>query len=324
MKALVKFIVLSSLVALFSSSLAGEISPKGKAVLVTGASSGLGNKIALSLANNGVFVYAGARKQKDIDTLSEHKNMMGIRLDVTKQQDIEAATQLIRQHGKGLHGLVNNAGVFAYAPMIEVTESELDFQLDVNLYGPYRVTKAFAPMLIENKGRITTIGSVAGLNSGAMFGPYSITKFGVEAFTEALASEMKRFDVGVSVIEPGNFDSNIMKNMHKRLAKLKQENRTTLFEDRYKAMGGFTKADRSTHKDPQPVADAVFHALFSNKPQLRYLVVPNQGEARYAISSLLKKVAQANTGHAYAFSREQLIKMLDDQLVNSKPGQQVN
>ncbi len=315
-----KQILLLTLISLllFSSpskdSLAADIPFKGKAVLVTGASSGLGKKIAETLAAKGVFVYAGARKQKDIDALSKNANMMGIRLDVTKPEEIAAAVKLVEKEGRGLYGLVNNAGVFIYAPMIEVTESELNFQMDVNAYGPYRVTRAFAPMIIESKGRINTTSSVAGFSSGTMFGPYSMSKFAVEAHTDALSSEMAKFDVQVSAVQPGNFNSNIMKNTQRRLAKLKKENRSTRYEAEYKGMAGFTQADRSQHKDPQPVADAVVHALFAEQPKRRYLVVPNAREAGFALGGLMSKVAQLNADHEFSMSREELIGLLDAQL----------
>jgi len=312
-------LIFSFLFLLGANSFSADMPYDGKAVLVTGASSGLGKKIAETLAEKGVFVYAGARKQKDIEALSKNKNMMGLRLDVTKPKEIAAAVSLIEKEGRGLYGLVNNAGVFIYAPMIEVTESELDFQMDVNVYGPYRVTKAFAPLIISSKGRINTIGSVAGFNSGSMFGPYSMSKFAVEALSDALAGEMAKFDVQVSVVEPGNFQSNIMQNMHKRLAKLKQENRITQYENEYKGMVGFTKADRSQHKDSQPVADAVVHALFAEQPKTRYLVVPNEREAGFAIGGLMKKIAQANSEHEFSMSRDQLIALLDKQLAKEAP-----
>ncbi|GAA6140136.1 hypothetical protein NBRC116583_38830 [Arenicella sp. 4NH20-0111] len=307
-------LILVVLMTFASIGLAADIPYQGKAVLVTGASSGLGKRIAETLAEKGVFVYAGARKSHDIERLSKNKNMLGIRLDVTKDDDIAAAVKLVEQQGRGLHGLVNNAGVFIYSPMIEVSEKEMDFLMDVNVYGPYRVTKAFAPLIMKSKGRISSTGSVAGFSSGPMFGPYSMSKFAVEAYTDALAGEMAKFDVKVSVIEPGNFQSNIMENMHKRLAKLKSNNQSTQYEDEYKRMVGFTKSDRSQHKDPQPVADAVVHALFSATPKLRYLVVPNAREAGYAIGGLMKKIAQVNADHEFSMTRDQLISILDAQL----------
>lgn len=308
--------VLSILILPFFASVvsAGSIdanSFKGKAVLVTGASSGIGRTITETLAAKGVYVYAGARKKGDLEALTALENVQGIRLDVTKADEISAAVDLVKSQGRGLHGIVNNAGVFLYAPLIEISESDMDFIMDVNVFGPYRVTKAFAPLIIDGKGRVTTIGSVAGLNSGRMFGPYSMTKFAMEAFTDALAGEMGKFDVQVSIVEPGNFNSNIMKNMHKRQAKLKANGDTSLFDEEYEKMENFSKADRSSHRSPDAVADAVVHALFAEEPKLRYLVTPNQREADRALRGLMRKVSQVNNGHEYSLTNDQLKSLLD-------------
>lgn len=283
----------------------------GKAVLVTGASSGIGRSIAETLAKKGAFVYAGARKAQDIKELSAIKNIMGIRLDVTKPKEITAAVDLVTREGRGLYGLVNNAGVFFHAPMIEVSEADLQFMMDVNVFGPYRVSKAFAPLIIESKGRITSTGSVAGIVSGSMFGPYSMSKHALEAFTDALSQEMEKFDVQVSIVEPGNFRSNIMKNMKKRLARMKSEDTPSHYENEYKAMVNFTATDRSQHKDPIAVANAVLHAMSSEKPKLRYLVTPVQGETNYTVKSALQRAVQLNQGHIHSLDKEALISTLD-------------
>ena len=125
-----------------------------KAILVTGASSGIGRKIAETLAANGYFVYARARKQADLDALNEIPNIQSVRLDVTKQDEIDAAVETVRAGSKGLYGLVNNAGIVVLGPITEIDEDELTWILDVNLIGVYRITKAFAPLIIESKGRI--------------------------------------------------------------------------------------------------------------------------------------------------------------------------
>jgi NAD(P)-dependent dehydrogenase (short-subunit alcohol dehydrogenase family) len=126
-----------------------------KAVLVTGANSGIGRNIAERLAREGYFVYAGARRDADIEELSAIENMQGIRLDVTIQEDIDAAVETVRAEDRGLYGVVNNAGVVIMSILAETPEAEMDFVFDVNVYGPYRVVNAFAPLLIESKGRIT-------------------------------------------------------------------------------------------------------------------------------------------------------------------------
>ena len=118
----------------------------GRAVLVTGASSGIGRTTAEYLAAHGFFVYAGARKQADLDALNELENVQAIRLDVNIQEEIDAAVETVRAEGRGLYAVINNAGVVILAPLVEVSEEDLAFQMNVNVFGPYRVTKAFAPI----------------------------------------------------------------------------------------------------------------------------------------------------------------------------------
>lgn len=281
-----------------------------KAVLVTGASSGIGKQIAISLMENGFYVYAGARKAKDIKALSQFPNMQGIRLDVTIKKDIDAAVKHIQSEGRGLYGVVNNAGVFLFDPLIEVSESDMKFIMDVNVMGPYRITKAFAPLVIESKGRISTIGSVAGLYSGQLFGPYGMTKHAMEAFSEALHQEMKKFDVHVSIIEPGNFHSDIMKNMDKRITKFDQTKNETQFGDEIKRMGTFVKTDRSHHAAPTPVADAILQFMSESQPKFRYLVTPNKNESDYAIKRSLEKVVELNHNHKYSLNDTEITGLI--------------
>ena len=194
--------------ALLPGPVMGNAAGSQKAVLVTGASTGIGRNIAERLAGEGYFVYAGARKPEDISALSEIPNIRGIRLDVTIQGDIDAAVETVKAAGRGLHGVVNNAGVIVIGPMAEIPEVELDFVFDVNVYGPYRVSRAFAPLLIESQGRILNISSMAGIVTGPAYGAYSMSKHAVEAFSDALAIEMRSAGVRVSAIAPGAYKSN--------------------------------------------------------------------------------------------------------------------
>ena len=171
---------------LFASSHADE-SRQQRAVLVTGASTGIGRRIAEDLAEKGFYVFAGARKQQDLDALNDIPNIQAVRLDVTVQDEIDAAVQTVADSGKGLYGLVNNAGVFIGGPLIEVDVAEFEWLMDVNVTGVYRVTQAFAPMIIESQGRISTIGSISGNGSGRFFSQYSMSKHAMEAFTDTLA-----------------------------------------------------------------------------------------------------------------------------------------
>ena len=266
------------------ASQAQDHSAKGKpseqkTVLVTGASSGIGLRITEVLSENGYLVYAGARKDDDLKRLEAMENVEAVRLDVTNQEQIDAAVKLVVQKGRGLYGLVNNAGIAVIGPLIEVPVEELEWQMNVNVLGPFRVTQAFAPLIIESKGRITTTGSISGILSGSMFGHYSMSKHAVEAFSDSLASEMEKFDVKVSVIEPGNYASKIGESSTKRMIKKGFWGEDTAYpEERARMQSRGESQDKG--KDPKEVADAVMHALFSDSPKHRYMVVPNAGQAR--------------------------------------------
>jgi NAD(P)-dependent dehydrogenase (short-subunit alcohol dehydrogenase family) len=313
-------IVITYLLSLSTVALgAGEAGAAAqRAILVTGASSGIGKEIALTLARRGFFVYAGARKASDIETLSAIDNMQGIRLDVTVQDDIAAAVETVERGGRGLYGLVNNAGVFVFDPLIEVSEGDMLFVMDVNVFGPYRVTRAFAPMLIEHRGRITTIGSMSGIFSGPLMGPYGMSKHAVESFTDSLAGEMSKFGVQVSVVEPGNFRSNIMKNMQRRMEQVDAVGKPSLFDEEIRRFADFTQVDRSDHLPPTPVAEAVHEFMTSEAPKRRYLVAPTAGEARYAIRKALQRVEELNRGHAFSLSHEALVALLGDILASAE------
>ncbi len=287
-----------------------------KAILVTGASTGIGRNLAETLAAEGHFVYAGARKMADLDALNAIDNMQAIRLDVTIQEQIDAAVETVRNGGRGLYGLVNNAGVVVAGPMIEVDEDDMQFQMDVNLFGPYRVTKAFAPLIIESQGRITTTGSISGILSGTFIGPYSMSKHAIEAFTDSLAGEMEKFGVRVSVVEPGNYNSAIMDTMRNRMQQRGQTPEGSLFEEELQQlMDG--PSDRSRLKEPDEVSAAFLHALFDDNPKRRYMVVPNQREAEITIKKAIEELVQLNEGHEYSYDREALIMMLDEALAAS-------
>lgn len=292
-----------------------------KAVLITGASSGIGRNMAETLAASGYFVYAGARKQADIDELSALDNVMGVRLDVNVQEEIDAAVELIRREGRGLYGLVNNAGVAVIAPLIEVDEEDMFFQMNVNVFGPYRVTRAFAPLIIESKGRITTTGSISGILSGTFFGPYSMSKHAVEAFTDSLAREMRKFDVEVSVIEPGNYRSAIVDTMIRRMEQLNRTPEGSRYEEELQGMiDRFTGDgyDASYEKQPDEVSAALLEFLADENPKRRYMVVPDERQAQVTIRKAIEELVQLNERQQYSYSRNQLITMLDEALAGDQ------
>ena len=264
-----------------------------KAVLVTGASTGIGRKVTERLAAEGWFVYAGARKDKDLAELDAIENVQAVRLDVTSAAEIAAAVETITKAGRGLYGLVNNAGVAIRGPLVETSEEDFHYVMNVNVYGPYRVTRAFSPLIIADQGRITTISSISGILSVPGLGVYSMSKHAMEAFGDALAAEMAPLGVNVSLVEPGNYRSEIGKTAAQR-------------------MGVVTPlADRSQYPEPDDVATAVLHSLSDAKPKRRYMVVPVQAEAERTIQTAIEEVVQLNQDQPFSYDRKALIEMLD-------------
>jgi NAD(P)-dependent dehydrogenase (short-subunit alcohol dehydrogenase family) len=291
---------------------AQEVSPQ-RAVLVTGASTGIGRKTAELLASRGFFVYAGARKASDLAELDAIDNVKSIRLDVTIQEEIDAAVETVRAEGRGLHGLINNAGVAVVAPLIEVDEAEMFFQMDVNVMGPYRVTKAFAPLIIESRGRISTTGSLSGFVTWPLGGPYTMSKHAVEAYSDVLAAEMARFGVKVSVIEPGNYNSQIFPNLIRRLEEQGYTTEGSLYKEQIDGLLGRVEAGLN-EPEPDDVAEAFFHAMSDDNPKGHYLVVPVQREAEVTIRAAFARLVQINEGHEFSYDRDALVRMLDEAL----------
>lgn len=302
--------IVNIVLALFCTVLGASLQPAAaatapatvKAVLVTGASSGIGRKITEKLARDGYFVYAGARKAEDLKELGTLKNVQPLKLDVTKQQDIDAAVATITKAGRGLYGLVNNAGVLTIGSVAETRMDEFDTIMAVNVYGPWRMTRAFAPLITASNGRISTIGSIAGIFGSPQSSAYAMSKHTIEAFTDALAGEMAPLGVKVSVIEPGSYKSDILKNEVQRTGQGEQ-------------FLSFV----SQQKEPDDVAAAVEQALFDANPKLRYLVVPDAKQAEVTIKSHITRLVQLNEGQPYTYDRDTLVKMLDEALANSRP-----
>lgn len=284
-----------------------------RAVLITGASSGIGLRMTEVLSGNGFFVYAGARGADDLQRLDAMNNVRAVRLDVTAQSEIDAAVEMIRAEGRGLYGLVNNAGVVVVGPLIEMPEEDMAFQLDVNLLGPYRVTKAFAPLLIESKGRVMNVSSLSGIVSGGFLGAYSMSKHGIEAYTDALAAELALFGVTVSAVEPGNYRSRIVASMRERMETAGYTPGNSRYaRSMYDVFRG--PEDRSQFPEPDDVAMAALDFMTTDAPKRRYLVVPNQREADVIIRQLITELVQLNQDHPFSYDREALIRMLDETL----------
>lgn len=286
-----------------------RIKPDGRAVLITGATSGIGRLTAELLAERGFFVYAGARSDEDMASLNALEGVEAVRLDVTVPEQIEAAVETVQAGGRGLYALINNAGVGTLGPVAEIRDQDLAFDLDVNVWGPVRVTRAFAPMIVESGGRIATTTSIAGLMPYEFASPYVVSKYAAEAFVDQLAVELAPLGVDVAAIEPGAYNSRIGEGMGSRLREAGYGGEGSLYEGRFEGWAE-SVADRSALEEPQEVAEAFYDFLTEAAPRRRWMVVPGKGEAELTLSSLFQRIAELNQGD-HAYTRDELVRMLD-------------
>ena len=184
-----------------------------KSVVITGASTGIGETAAKYLVAQGFKVYGSVRKPEDGARLKQEigGNFEPLIFDVTDEAAIKLAAEKVRAdlNGRTLDGLVNNAGIAVPGPFLETSLDKWRKQFETNVVGLVAATQAFAPLLGADlslkgePGRIVMISSVAGKRGNPFAGPYSASKHAVEGLSEALRREMMLFGIDVIVIGPG-------------------------------------------------------------------------------------------------------------------------
>ncbi len=290
-----------------------EDEPDQKAVLVTGASSGIGLRIAETLAKNGFYVYAGARKAEDLERLDAMDNVSSVRLDVTVQEDIDAAVDFVRGEGRGLWGVVNNAGVVRYSPLWSGPEANVRFTFDINVFGPLRINQAFLPLIMESRGRSAIIGSINGFIASDEDGGYTASKFAVEGYTDSLALELAETGVHVSIVEPGGYKTRIRDKMVAQALASADDGDLSLDDETRAELADFA-ASNENMKEPDEVAEAVMHLMTSESPKRRYMVTPSAEQAHITIRAALQRMLQLNEDQPYSYDRDQLVALLDELL----------
>jgi NAD(P)-dependent dehydrogenase (short-subunit alcohol dehydrogenase family) len=253
---------------------------KDGAVVVTGASTGIGRATALELDELGYTVFAGVRKQKDANSLKKEGSdrLTPITLDVTKERSIANAKQKVqRAVGKeGLVGLVNNAGVGGGGPVEFIPIDHFREVLDVNVVGQVAVTQAFLPLIRKAQGTIVFIASIGGRIAAPFLSPYSASKFGVEALGDSLRREVSPWGIDVVVVEPGSIKTEIWaKGQETQTEQLKQmpASARRLYGKQIKNWTKVFLVDNPARGiAPEKVADVIAKALRSNRPKPRYLV----------------------------------------------------
>jgi NAD(P)-dependent dehydrogenase (short-subunit alcohol dehydrogenase family) len=250
--------------------------PIGKTVLVTGASSGIGEAAAVALAARGHRVLAGVRREADAKRLAASLGTFGqaLILDVTQPDQIAAARSVVDAAG-GLDVLVNNAGVTISGPLEHLPLDDLRQQFEINVFGVVALTQAMLPVLRQSRGRVVVVGSVGGRNAMPLIAPYCASKHAIEALVPALRMELKHAGVAVSLVEPGSTRSAIWDTSIARSkageAKLSNE-AIEQYGPALEALRSFAGRIGKAGSPPRVVARAIVDAVENRRPRRRYVV----------------------------------------------------
>ncbi|TKB88830.1 MAG: SDR family oxidoreductase [Nitrospira sp.] len=253
--------------------------PSSMTVVITGASTGIGAACALDCVSRGMTVFAGVRDPRAGEALAGKagSSLTPIILDVTDErsiaQSVEAVQRVVGEAGLG--GLVNNAGIVIGSPLEVIPLPQLRKQLEVNVIGQIAVTQAFLPLLRRGRGRIVNMGSIAGRGTIPLLGPYSASKYALEALTDALRMELQPWGIQVSIIEPGAIATPIWEKSAKEAegleASASEEAKVLYGEAVVRVRDAVAQAaQRAIPADA--VVRAVHHALTASRPHTRYLV----------------------------------------------------
>ena len=250
------------------------------AIVVTGASTGIGYAITEIAVQRGAHVFASVRSQDDAQALRRAFGaaVTPLLFDVTDEEAIRTgAAQVAEALGtRRLLGLVNNAGIAVPGPLLHLSADEITRQLDVNLVGQHRVTLAFAPLLGVDearegkKGRIVMMSSVGGRFAQPFVGPYVASKFALEGYSQALRRELMLYGIDVIVIGPGAIATPIWDKAEKNdFAKFTK----TPYAPMLEKVRSMMIKNGQTGLDPKLVGDVVWRALTIEKPKARYAIV---------------------------------------------------
>ena len=223
----------------------------GRVAIVTGCSTGLGVQMAKALANQGAAIVAVARRQNMIDDVAAAikaeygVETMAVRCDITSTDQVEAMVDAVLAKFGRIDILVNNAGTGAVAPAEDITDDQFGNEMNIDLFGSFRVARAVAKkaMIPAKYGRVINIASMYGLVGNKIAGsaPYHAAKGGVVNLTRALAAEWGKYNITVNAICPGYFYTDLTRDTLNSDF-FQQNARTMIPEERYGEEGELDSA----------------------------------------------------------------------------------
>ena len=251
-----------------------------RAVVITGASTGIGRAAVAKAVREGAHVFPSVRKQADAESLTAEfgEAVTPLIFDVADEAAVRAGATRVAAAlgGRRLFGLVNNAGIAVPGPLLHLDTEELRRQFEINFFGVHNVTRAFADVLGVDKertgapGRIVMISSVGGQNGAPFVGPYAASKFAMEGYSQSLRRELMLYGIDVIVIGPGAVATPIWD-------KAEQNDLTRYSNTDYAPMvekiAGYMVAQGKVGLPPSDVGDLIWLCLSDPKPKTRYHIL---------------------------------------------------
>jgi len=233
-----------------------------RVVLITGASSGIGQACAIHLAERGWQVFGTSRSET-----ASTSGVTMLRMDVDDEASVNQCVAEVLERAGRIDALVNNAGYSLTGSIEDTSIEEAKAQFETNFFGALRVCRAVLPIMrAQKRGYIVNISSLAGVFGLPFGGHYSASKFALEGMSEALRYETRRFGIHVSLVQPGDFQTAI--TARRRVAAAAEKN--DAYRERFAEMSRKQEHEEQNGSTPEPIARLVERILNDPKPKLRY------------------------------------------------------
>lgn len=245
-------------------------SSEKKVALVTGASSGMGKDFAKALLAEGFVVYAAARRIEKMEKLKS-LGAIPLKMDITNNEEVEAAVETITKNHQGVDVLINNAGFGMYGAMEDTSIDEARYQFEVNLFGLARLTQLVLPYMREQKsGKIINISSMGGKMYTPLGSWYHATKHALEGWSDCLRFELLQFGIDVVVIEPGAIETEFGDVMLKPMLERSGDGPYA------KMVHALLKSTKESYENggaskPKVITDLILKAVRAKRPKTRYV-----------------------------------------------------
>ncbi len=295
-----------------------------RAMLVTGAGSGIGLATVKALRARGDTVWAGARAAADLDTLAA-LGALPLALDVADAAQVAAAAARLHAEGVALHAIVHSAALGEMGPLAAWTEAELQRVLEVNVVGVHRVTRALLPAL-QRAGagaRVLVVSSMGGSITQPLYGPYTMSKFALEAWADCLRQELAPLGLWTTLIQPGAVATGMAGKARSGTEARLRATPPPFFEPwaapALRALDAPPRAfDESAPESagnrraqpPEAVAAQIVALLDAERPPLRRLS-GSRWEGTRVVDALLARLLDAAQSPGQGWTRDELVARLD-------------